>query len=174
MSSTVAAPSQLLAAPSDTTDTTPRPARRARRLWEPVGVLVVLLLYLALLSLGYAPAISQPDDNGYFAQGSLLATTGRTWFTTASDAQYVGMHWLLTPDGKFVSRYPPGLAIVVAIVYALGGYRAATLVNPALSIFALVGTYALARRMNLRGGWAVACVLAIAINPTFVQHALSG
>src|SRR5439155_14396842 len=104
--------------------------RRMGRLpWGALGLVVLVVVYAALLWRGHATGISQPDDNGYFAQGSLLARTGRTWFATESDAQYVGVHWLLTPAGTFVSRYPPGLAVVVAVVYALGGYAAATLVN---------------------------------------------
>src|SRR5437762_1864751 len=124
--------------------------------------------------MGYARAISQPDDNGYFAQGSLLATTGRTWFVPQSDAQYAGMHWLLTPRGDYVSRYPPGLAVIVAAVYLIGGSGAATLVNPALSLCALIGLCAVARGLKLSGAWAVACVIALASNPVFVTHALSG
>src|SRR5438128_1434054 len=82
--------------------------RQWRMPWGVVALVVILLLYGLLLASGYAPAISQPDDNGYFAQGSLLATTGHTWFVPQSDAQYVGVHWLLTPAGQYVSRYPPG------------------------------------------------------------------
>src|SRR3954469_6955437 len=81
--------------------------------WGALALLALLIAYAALLAGGFATAISQPDDNGYFAQGSLLATSGRTWFSTESDAQYVGMHWLLTPSGTYISRYPPGLAGVV-------------------------------------------------------------
>src|SRR4051812_19706576 len=126
-----------------------RPARWRLR-WEPLCLLLILIFYvLLLLARGFAPAISQPDDNGYFAQGSLLATSGRTWFTTESDAQYVGMHWLLTPAGNYISRYPPGLAVVVAIVYLLAGYTAATLVNPVLSVLALIGMYRLGRSLAL-------------------------
>src|SRR3954462_6797998 len=90
----------------------PRPKLRVPRglPWGALALLALLIAYAALLASGFATAISQPDDNGYFGQGSLLATSGRTWFSTESDAQYVGMHWLLTPSGTYISRYPPGLA----------------------------------------------------------------
>ena len=112
----------------------------------------MLLVYVTLLLTRFAPAVSEPDDNGYFAQGTLLVTTGHTWFVPQSDAQYIGMHWLITADGKYISRYPPGLAVVVALVYAVGGYAATTLINPALSLLALIGTYKLARRLSLSAG----------------------
>src|SRR4051812_31971377 len=90
--------------------------------WGPVCFAIILIAYGVFLIARFAPAIVEPDDNGYFAQGSLLATSGRTWFKPESAAQYVGMHWLITPDGKYVSRYPPGLAVIIALVYSTLGY----------------------------------------------------
>src|SRR5690242_10750756 len=96
------------------------PARTSGRVrYVPWGVLlliVILAAYCLLLSTRYASAISEPDDNGYFAQGTLLAQTGRTWFVPQSDAQYIGMHWLITPKGHYISRYPPGLAVIIGAV----------------------------------------------------------
>ncbi|HZZ44921.1 MAG TPA: hypothetical protein VFE58_18430, partial [Tepidisphaeraceae bacterium] len=70
---------------------------RMRGMWAGVAVGVWILAYAVWMGAMFVPALSEPDDNGYFAQGSLLAETGRTWFVGESDAQYVGMHWLLTP-----------------------------------------------------------------------------
>jgi 4-amino-4-deoxy-L-arabinose transferase-like glycosyltransferase len=141
--------------------------------WGPIALAAVLLAYALLLSTRYAPAISEPDDNGYFAQGTLLAQTGRTWFTPASDAQYIGMHWLITPRGHYISRYPPGLAVIIGAVYLVGGWQASLLVNPALSVLSLIGVYLLCRRL-VATGWALCAVVLLAINPTFVHHALAG
>src|SRR5438874_11306706 len=75
--------------------------------WESVCLALIIVLYLAFVVGRFAPAIAEPDDNGYFAQGSLLLKTGHTWFRPESNAQYIGMHWLLTPNGNYISRYPP-------------------------------------------------------------------
>src|SRR4051812_19445645 len=141
--------------------------------WAWVGLAIVLIAYVALLARNFAPAITEPDDNGYFAQGTLLAQTGRTWFTPESDAQYIGMHWLVTPGEQFISRYPPGLAVVIAVVYKLFGYKASLLVNPALACLTLVAMFLLARRL-VATGWALVATAVLAFNPHFVHHALSG
>src|SRR5262249_41756038 len=117
--------------------------------------------------------ISEPDDNGYFAQGTLLAQTGHTWFKPESDAQYIGMHWLIAPGETFISRYPPGLAVIIAVVYKLFGYRATLWVNPGLALLALTGMFFLSRRL-VATGWALAATLVLAANPQFVHHSLSG
>ena len=78
-----------------------------------------MVLYAVFLYSQFTPAISEPDDNGYFAQGSLLAQTGQTWFRPESDAQYHGMHWLHEPSGYYVCLYPPGLAGGCVAVYTL-------------------------------------------------------
>src|SRR3954467_14250356 len=106
--------------------------------WGWLCLALIVLGYSLLIYRNFAPAITEPDDNGYFAQGSLLAQTGHTFFRPESDAQYIGMHWLVTPKDDYISRYPPGLAVMIAGVYKLFGYKASLLVNPALSIAALV------------------------------------
>jgi 4-amino-4-deoxy-L-arabinose transferase-like glycosyltransferase len=170
----------------------PQTARTAAHQIAPVGGImlgIVLVAYaLALLSV-FAPGMAEPDDNGYFAQGSLIARTGHTWFVPESDAQFVGIHWLLTPSGKYISRYPPGLAVIVAVVYKVLGWRAAALVNPALAVAGLWGLYFLLREFFRREGppgqgdagslpaaglWAVAGVVMMAFNPEYFHHALAG
>ncbi|HTL28125.1 MAG TPA: hypothetical protein VL282_02845, partial [Tepidisphaeraceae bacterium] len=128
---------------------------RIRRVpWVWVGLVVLLVAYAVLLAHNFAPAITEPDDNGYFAQGSLIAQTGHTYFTTESDAQYIGMHWLVTPSDQYISRYPPGLAVLVAVIYKLEGWKASLLVNPALSVLALVAVFLVGRRLT-NGAWAL-------------------
>jgi 4-amino-4-deoxy-L-arabinose transferase-like glycosyltransferase len=144
-----------------------------RSRWGYLGLMVILFAYCFLIYKHFAPAITEPDDNGYFAQGSLMAQTGRTWFKPESDAQYIGMHWLVTPAETYISRYPPGLAAIIAVVYRVGGYKASMLVNPALSIAALVAMFLLARRL-IGTGWSLAATALLAFNPHFVHHALSG
>ncbi|MGH7180171.1 MAG: ArnT family glycosyltransferase [Tepidisphaeraceae bacterium] len=141
--------------------------------WPALSVTLFLLGFAAFLFAYFAPAISDPDDNGYFAQASLLAQTGHTWFAPESDAQFIGMHWLITPTDQYISRYPPGLSVLIAGIYKFAGYKIAVATNPALAIATLLGTYLLARRY-FSSGWALTGVFALAVNPTFVRHALSG
>ena len=141
--------------------------------WGFLGLAVILVGYSLLVYRNFAPAITEPDDNGYFAQGSLLAQTGRTWFKAESDAQFIGMHWLVTPSEQYISRYPPGLAVMIAGVYKAFGYKASMLVNPVLSVLALIAMFMLARRL-VATGWALAATALLAFNPHFVHHALSG
>jgi 4-amino-4-deoxy-L-arabinose transferase-like glycosyltransferase len=140
--------------------------------WGGFALAVLLLVYGCLLWSGCAPAISEPDANGYWAQGTLLVDTGQTWFKPESAAQYIGLHWLLTPDGNFISRYPPGLPLLIGLVDAIFGYKAAVMVNPALALIAVAGIYLAAKRIAGTGLALLAAGL-LAFNPTFTQHALS-
>src|SRR5262249_4565060 len=76
-----------------------------------LGLLLLVAVFCAFVWAHFVPAIYEPDDNGYFAQGTLLSQTGKSYFFPQSDAQYIGMHWLLTSDGYYISRYPPGIAL---------------------------------------------------------------
>ncbi len=101
-----------------------------------------------------------------------MRKTGRTWFK-AESTRTIGMHWLVTPSEQYISRYPPGLAVMIAGVYKAFGYKASMLVNPVLSVLALIAMFMLARRL-VATGWALAATALLAFNPHFVHHALSG
>ena len=64
---------------------------------------------------------------GIGRRASLIVKTGRTWFTPGSNCAAIGMRWLLTGKDVYVSRYPPGLAVVVGIVYRLFGWQASVM-----------------------------------------------
>jgi 4-amino-4-deoxy-L-arabinose transferase-like glycosyltransferase len=145
--------------------------RGAARFLAPACLVLVLIVHFFLLMGRFAPAIATPDANGYWAQGSRLFTTGRTWFVPEADTQYIGMHWLVTDDGRYFSRYPPGLGIVAGLVYAVFGFKASLLVNPVLASLSLVGLYLLVKRL-LGAWWAVAAVVVLAINPVFNEQAI--
>lgn len=136
-----------------------------------ICVAILLILHFVFLMSRYAPAISTPDANGYWAQGSLLAETGQTWFKAESDAQYIGMHWLVTETGEYYSRYPPGLAVLVAVIYKLFGFEASVLINPVLALLTLLATYLLLRRIT-GPWWGLLGIVVLGVNPTFNQHAV--
>ena len=146
---------------------------QSRCLLRPLLVLLlVLAVYAIFLWQRFSPGIVTPDANGYWAQGSLFAQTGRTGFIPETDSQYIGMHWLVTPDGIFYSRYPPGLAVIIAVIYKIAGYRASVMVNPVMAVLTLAGMFFLLRRLA-PGWWPLAGVVALALNPAFNHHAIA-
>lgn len=138
----------------------------------PTALVVILVAFSVGLHTYFEPAIIHPDANGYWAQASLLVHTGKTWFVPQSDAQYVGMHWLVTNDGNYISRYPPGFPAGIALVMKLFGWRASLLINPVLSVIALLGVFAVTKRLA-SAGWGLAAVALVAINSTFAVHAVT-
>lgn len=142
--------------------------------WGWAGVGLVAVLFAIFIAMHFAPAITEPDDNGYFAQATRWVRGGTTWFKSASDAEYIGMHWLWDAQSDtYVSRYPPGLSAFIAILYQIGGYKLAMFANPLLAIGALLGFYFTARRL-LAVGWSLTGTVLLATNPTFISHTLAG
>ncbi|OGV82607.1 MAG: hypothetical protein A3K18_08170 [Lentisphaerae bacterium RIFOXYA12_64_32] len=137
-----------------------------------VWVIVLLLAYANFLAWNYAPAIFTPDANGYYAQGTLLANTGKTCFRLDSPVQYVGMHWLLAPSGDYYSRYPPGLAVPIALMSRLFGPEASVALNPILAVLGVLGLFLLVQT-ELGFAWGMAAAALLAINPTYNLHAIS-
>jgi hypothetical protein len=150
------------------TPSIPSVEKTPRLVW--VLLLLVISAQLAFV-LHYAyPAITSPDANGYYAQGALLYQTGRTWFQQESDVQYVGMHWLVTDDGRYFSRYPPGLSVLIAGLYGTFGPNSCAWIDPAFATLSLLGLFFLLRRFL--GPWySLAGVFLLAINPVFNLHA---
>ncbi len=146
------------------------PSRRGAWL-EWTAVFCILLAYVLFLAARFEPAIVSPDANGYWAQGSLIAQQGKTWFTPESPPQYNGMHWLVVDGDRYFSRYPPGLPLLVAAVYKLAGPDAGILVNPALALLSILGMW-IVGRLLFGKGWGVGAMLLLACNPMFNRHAL--
>jgi hypothetical protein len=144
--------------------------------WTPllVGLLVVLIVagHLWFLLDHFPPAYSGPDANGYFAQAAFLANHGTTELEPASGLSYVGMHWLETPDGRFFSRYPPGVGILVAVPYWLLGPEAGLYLQPVLASLTLLFLFLLCRPYT--GSWlALLAVGLYAMYPLANSHALN-
>jgi hypothetical protein len=133
---------------------------------------LLLIGYAALLGFHFSPAISDTDANGYWTQGTLITQTGGSTFALASDAQYLGLHWLLTDRGEFISRYPPGLSLLIGLVFELFGWAATLLINPVLAGLTLAGAFLLASRWT-SPAWGLLAASLIAINPAFTEHALT-
>lgn len=148
------------------------PARSTRRIAWRVLVVLLMVIYAGWLLLMSPPAIFTPDANGYWAQGVRLARTGTSTWRQDSPVQYVGVHWLMTPSDTFISRYPPGLSTVVAAAWTVAGPRGAALVNPALAVLSIIGLYLVLHRLT-GPVFALAGCVVLAMNPTFIGHALA-
>ena len=130
----------------------------------------ITVLHFVFLSCFFAPGFSTPDASGYFTQGKLLATEGRSWFTTESPAQYVPTHWHDAGDGQFYSKYPPGLPLLLALVHTLFGPVGALWVNPILASLSVFGIY-LVGRAWIGHRWGLLGAGLIATLPVLNEHA---
>lgn len=122
-----------------------------RCLFPYLALAAVLISFGVLLVVRFEPVTVAMDANGYYAQGSLLATEGRLSFATEVDIQYVDWSWLVGADGRYCSRYPVGLPAVIACLYLLFGHQAGAALNPVLSILTLFGCFLVGKR--LCGAW---------------------
>ena len=135
-------------------------------------VLALCAAHALVLFLCFASAPSGPDASGYFVQARLIATQGRSWLRQESPAQFVGVHWLETADGRLISRYPPGLPVLLAGVYRVFGSTAALMVVPILATLGVLLTFLLVR--PLAGEWpALFAAGVLATNGVLNERALT-
>jgi hypothetical protein len=119
-----------------------------------------------------SPSFLGPDANGYFAQAAQVATSGRTALEPESPLSYIGTHWLETADGRFFSRYPPGVGILVAIPYELFGPEAGLYLTPLLASLTLLLLFFLCR-LHAGEWFALGAALLFAVHPTANQQAFN-
>lgn len=108
--------------------------------------------------------VSAPDLNRLTADE--LAVLTRT--TSNILGPFSGM-WML-PDGRLSPQFHHLYPSLLAIAFALGGIKAALLVNPMLNVGCIVAFYALARRM-VRPSYALAAAALLALNPAQLWQA---
>jgi hypothetical protein len=139
-----------------------------------LALTVLLTLYAVVLASYFEPVLSHPDDDGYFVQAALLARHHTLSLVRTSNAQHAGsFHWLALPDGSFTSRYPFGVALVAAPVYALLGPQAALWVNPVLALVTLGALFVLVRGWTGHALWGVYAAALLACSPQFFSRAIS-
>ncbi len=154
--------------PDYTTVTDASPARM------PWALLIspLTLVHFVFLASFVRPAYSAPDADGYYAQARMLVLEGRSDFQPESPAQHLGVHWLEKEDGRFISRYPPGLSIVIGGVWKLFGRDASLYVNAVLASLTLPLVFLLCRPYS--GNWlALVGVWVQAADPAANRHALN-
>lgn len=86
--------------------------------------IILTTLHFIFLSFFFEPAISTPDAQGYFTQGKIIATEGKTYLEPQSRLQYIGPHWHSLDNEKYYATFPPGFPFIIAIVYRIFGISA--------------------------------------------------
>ncbi|MBZ0257178.1 hypothetical protein K8I31_14015, partial [bacterium] len=127
--------------------------------------IALTVLYFFTLFLFYQPISNGPDSNGYYIQARLLVDTGKPWFERESLMQYTSPHWLEYKDkGIIASRYPPGMALVLALPYIIGGTYAMPLMNFVFTALSALGLYLVAKKW-IGPLWGLFAMVAIMTNP---------
>lgn len=141
-----------------------------------IAILIVsglCVFYFLFLLNFFAPAISTPDAQGYFTQGRIIATQGRTFLVPENNLQYIGPHWHSQDGKKYYTTFPPGLPCLIAIGYKLFGANSTFLVNLILATLSLLLFFLLCRTW-LSSIWALVATFFLSINPFYNEHALFG
>ncbi|UCF19203.1 MAG: glycosyltransferase family 39 protein, partial [Gemmatimonadota bacterium] len=108
-----------------------------------------------------------------FAQAKMLAAEGHTYQEIDSPLQFLGAHWLDAGDGRYFSKYPPGLPLILSLPYGLLGPTAALWVDPLLASLALIALFLIGRQW-MGSGWGLVAVALMAVNPSANGNALGG
>lgn len=130
-------------------------------------LICILLLHAGLLYIFFEPASAGIDAHGYTVQAKMIAEHGRVWFPLESPLQFTGPHLLPIYDGQdkvVISRYPPGLPVITAVIYKLFGVNGVFMFNPLLATFTLLGLYLLCR-FWMSEFCALCAVIIMAVNP---------
>ena len=140
----------------------PRRANSTRNSGSPVSVTsrspargdftVVAALLLAVatalwLFAWWEPVPTGADAPGYYVPARMQATGSSTILVPTSPVQYVGGHWLDAGDGRFVSRYPPGVPFLASLLYRAGGAEVAPALNLLLAALLVFLVVVWARRL---------------------------
>ncbi|MBU4451074.1 MAG: glycosyltransferase family 39 protein [Actinobacteria bacterium] len=135
--------------------------------------ITLAILHFIFLSFFFEPAISTPDAQGYFTQGRIMATEGKTYLEPKSVLQYIGPHWHSLDNEKYYTTFPPGFPFIIAIVYKIFGTSATLWINPILASL-LLFIFFLFCKSWLSGSWSLLAMFLLAINPFYNEHALFG
>jgi hypothetical protein len=136
-------------------------------------LLILLAGHMVWVLSHFVPVYVGPDAGGLFVQARLLATELSTGFRPESPLQFLGNHWLETPDGDFHSRFPPGLPTALAVFWLPGGALAPFILTPLLATGVVGLTYLVGRRW-IGAPFALWAALLVATLPPLNLLALHG
>lgn len=86
----------------------------------PLLVIFVALLAMALATF-YLPAHQGPDQNSYDVAARMLVEHHQLYFTLHNPWQFVGVNEVELPDGRIYPKYPPGVSMLAAMAWIIGG-----------------------------------------------------
>ena len=135
------------------------------------AICLILIIHFGLLYLFFAPAISTPDANGYFAQARLIAQNGRSDIVIENPAQYVGDHWMKVSEGHYYGQYPPGLPLLLAVIYRASGPVSSLWVLPVMATLSLLAVFLIVKQWS-RPEFGILAASLMFFNPYANAHAL--
>jgi Dolichyl-phosphate-mannose-protein mannosyltransferase len=163
-------PTRLLRLPA------PVESRLARIAWMVIAV-ALAGLYLAALLQYWSPAHPGVDQNGYLVGGRMFAETLSTGLKPLNPYAFIGRMWVFEPGTEInYPKYPLGLPILFALCIWVfgetGGLVASHLVSPVSAALALLGVFAIVRRLS--GGFiALMAMLLLGLGQVFFTLALN-
>lgn len=111
------------------------------------------------------PAHHGNDQNGYLVGAKRLLEHGSMQAKPADPFEFVGRMWVTGHEaGTYYPKYPIGLPAIYAVAKAIGGVKLVFLVNPIAMTLALLGVFALVRRL-VGSFYGVLGMLVMACNP---------
>ena len=132
--------------------------------------LLILGIYALLLATFYVPAHPGVDQNGYMTTGRELVEHGRLYFRPHNPYQFIGAMMVQLPDGLVYAKYPPGVGVLAALAWFLGGRNAIYAVDPICVLIGMSAAYVLFLQLVDEFPALIGVVL-LMINPVILQFA---
>ena len=142
------------------------------RQWMVYALLAMLVGLFGWAVAGFhQPANSGVDQNGYMTTARMLVEHHRLYFTPHNPYQFVGHMMIQTPDGRIYAKYPPGMGVLGALAWIIGGGPwAMYLVDPVCTVLACMLSFFIFRRM-LGNFLSLMGVIWLACNPVTLTYA---
>ncbi len=144
-----------------------RPA--GRQLGAALPVAVLLLLYGLVQARYFTPAVCETDTAGYVMMAERLAAGQPVGQPEADIFLFQSHVWVENQQGEVIAKYSPGLPLLMALGYRLGGETGLFLVSPVAGGLALLGAFLLFR-LWMSGPAAWFGMLALAANPMLLAY----
>ena len=128
----------------------------------------IISAYGLLLMTFFVPAHQGVDQNGYMTTGRELAQHGRLYFIPHNPYQFIGAMMVQLPDGRVYAKYPPGVGMLAALAWQMGGRDAIYAVDPICMVAGMVAAYFLFSQL-VDEFLALIGVLLLVTNPVILQ-----
>lgn len=131
---------------------------------------VMVIAYGVLLAVFFVPAHPGVDQNGYMTTGRELAQHGRLYYIPRNPYQFVGAMMVQLPNGRVYAKYPPGVGMLAALAWKIGGRYAIYLIDPMCVLLGMIAAYFLFSPF-VDEFLALIGVLLLMTNPVILQFA---